>query len=228
MPDEDLQINNSNYGVDRMDTLRPDFSLNLTVQEFEQHYWYRTDLVVICRANRISSSGTKAELEQRIKKLLSGEDTKDERKANAIIRKKLHSDEELSLHTKLIPQGFKFNYKARAFFAQYFQLPKFSFTKDMAAALREAERQGNMEMTVADLIEIYEGKRVIQSSSEEKTYQWNNFVKDFNKDPQSKQIKGDRMKIAAEIWTAVRDSLGSKQYSPELLCQYLKNKQVGE
>ncbi|WP_282942153.1 SAP domain-containing protein [Paenibacillus sp. RC67] len=202
---------------------RPHFSIELTIQEFENHYWYKTDLVDICRTYHISPSGTKAELEQRIKKLLSGEAVKDDRKVNTTIRKNHRGTEEISLHTKLIPDGFKFNARAREFFAQYFNLPKFSFTKDMAAALREAERQGDMEMTVADLIDIYNGKKVVEGP-EEKTYQWNNFVKDFNKDPGSNLIKEDRMKVAAALWTTVRDTPGSKQYLPQLLDSYLKDK----
>ncbi|WP_036746912.1 SAP domain-containing protein [Paenibacillus sp. UNC451MF] len=206
-----------------MSIKRPEFSLKLSVQEFENHYWYKTDLVDICRMNLISSSGTKAELERRIKKLLNGETIEDERKTSTTIRKKQQGTE-ISLQTKLIPDGFKFNAKAREFFAQYYKLPKFSFTKDMAAALREAERQGDMEMTVADLILIHEGKKGRASEDpEEKTYQWNRFVKDFNKDPQSNLIKEDRMKVAAELWKIVRDSPGAKQYSPQLLENYLKN-----
>ncbi|GGG74572.1 hypothetical protein [Paenibacillus radicis (ex Gao et al. 2016)] len=77
-------------------------------------------------------------------------------------------------------------------------------------------------MTVADLIQVYEGKTELVSA-EEKTYQWNNFVKDFNKDPRTKAI-GNRMNVAAQLWKQVRDNPGSKQYSPDLLASYLDDK----
>ncbi|MFD0677788.1 MULTISPECIES: SAP domain-containing protein [unclassified Paenibacillus] len=197
---------------------RPDFSLDLSIQEFEKHYWYKNELIHICSMHNISSSGTKAELEVKIKKLLIGEKTIDHRLLNTNIRKKQELNE-LSLSTRLIPDGFKFNQKAREFFAKYYNKNKFTFTKEMAAALREAERQGNIEMTVADLIQVYEGKTKLESP-EEKTYQWNNFVKDFNKDSRTKGFK-DRMKVAAQIWSKVRDNPGEKLYSPLLLDEYL-------
>jgi hypothetical protein len=37
---------------------RPDFSREFSIQEFERHYWYKKDLIDICRINNISSSRT--------------------------------------------------------------------------------------------------------------------------------------------------------------------------
>jgi len=198
---------------------RPNFSKELPVQEFEKHYWYKSELIEICRECNIPSSGTKAELEVRIKKLLAGESMTDERQAHTNIRKKQELTE-ITLATRLIPDGFKFNQQARDFFANHYKKQKFSFSKEMAAALREAERQGDMNMTVADLIEVYEGKRAVESA-EEKTYQWNNFVKAFNQDVRTKLLK-DRMQVAAQLWREVRDQPGSKQFSPSLLTAHLK------
>ncbi|WP_079909430.1 SAP domain-containing protein [Paenibacillus sp. 32352] len=204
--------------------MRPDFSLEMTIEQFEHHYWYKKELEELCRNHGISSAGTKAELEQRIKNVLSGKTPVDSRKMNSAIRKRRQAEQPLSLHTKLIPEGFKFNAKAREFFAHYYKVPKFSFTKEMAAALREAERQGDMDMTVSDLIAIYEGPKLIQGP-EERTYQWNYFVKEFNKDPLAQGLKQDRMKIAAELWKLVRDNPDDKQYSTTLLANYLKKQE---
>jgi len=200
---------------------RPPFSKEMPVHEFENHYWYKSELNEICRAHNISSSGTKAELEVRIKQLLAGGSMTNERQSHTAIRKKQEL-KEITLATRLIPDGFKFNQQARDFFAQYYKKQKFSFSKEMATALREAERQGDMDMTVADLIEVYEGRRVVVSA-EEKTYQWNNFVKAFNQDERTKQLK-ERMQVAAQLWTKVRDEPGPKQYTPELLTAYLEQK----
>jgi len=198
---------------------RPNFSKELSVQEFERHYWYKSELIEICREFNSPANGTKAELEVRIKKLLAGESMTDERQAHTNIRKKQELTE-ITLATRLIPEGFKFNQQARDFFASHYNKQKFSFSKEMAAALREAERQGDMEMTVANLIEVYEGKRAVVSA-EEKTYQWNNFVKAFNQDLRTKPLK-DRMQVAAQLWRDVRDQPGSKQYTPSLLTAYLE------
>ncbi|MFF2092017.1 SAP domain-containing protein [Paenibacillus sp. NPDC058174] len=166
---------------------RPPFSKALTVQQFELHYWYKNELINVCKTHNIPASGTKAELEERIKKWLAGEEMTDHRQAGTALRKKKQeSHKELTLSTKLIPDGFKFNQQARNFFASYYKKQKFSFTKEMAALLREAKRRGDMEMTIADLIEVYEGKTSLVTS-EEKTYQWNNFVKDLIKTRKQRQ-----------------------------------------
>lgn len=198
-----------------MSNTRPCFSFELSIHEFEQHYWYKRELIEICRCNHIPAWGTKAELEQRIKKLLNGEEVISQRTAGKAERMKKEMNE-LSLHTRLIPDGFKFNQLARDFFARYYKKEKFSFTKEMAAALREAEKQCNTEMTVADLIAIYEGKRAI-NTIEERTYQWNNFVREFSKDPNSYIFKKNRMKVAAILWKEIRDKPGEKKYTPDLL-----------
>lgn len=45
---------------------RPIFSDKLSVKDFEKYYWYKDELVKICRKNNLPSYGTKAELNQYI------------------------------------------------------------------------------------------------------------------------------------------------------------------
>lgn len=201
---------------------RPPFSEQLTVAEFRRHYWYKAELAGICKSIGLSPQGTKAEMQQRVEGFLSGETIADARESHTRIRKKA-SPREITPQTRLIPEGFKFNRQAREFFARYYGKERFSFTKEMAAALREAERTGNLEMTVADLIRVYEVKTdaPAAASSEEATYQWNRFVRDFNADPATRGIK-DRMKTAALLWKRVRDDPGwSKTYSTTYLADLL-------
>lgn len=84
-------------------------------------------------------------------------------------------------------------------------------------------------MKVKDLMSVYlENKSSKQNETtklpdymipEERTYQWNNFVKDFNKDPCSKKFK-NKMKVAALLWRKVRDKPGSKKYTSNLINEY--------
>ncbi|GGB36061.1 hypothetical protein GCM10011409_11850 [Lentibacillus populi] len=195
------------------------FHPDMTIKEFEQHYWYKEDLKRICREHNLSSHGIKAELEDRIKGFLQGEIVPDKRKQSSGQRKR-KSPAEISLDTKLIPDGFKFNQRARGFFKAYYKVSKFSFTKEMASALRDAERRSDQDMTVADLIAIYEnGKRIRTTSPEDRTYQWNNFVRDFNSDDRTKGMK-NKMKVAAYLWKQVKNNPGSKEYNGELLDKF--------
>ncbi|CAJ1182652.1 SAP domain-containing protein [Companilactobacillus paralimentarius] len=51
---------------------RPYFSKKLSVEDFQKFYWYKTELVQICKDNQLPSYGTKAELNQYIIQYLSG------------------------------------------------------------------------------------------------------------------------------------------------------------
>lgn len=214
---------------------RPLFSSKLSVEEFQKHYWYKVELEKICREYNLPSQGTKAELQVYIKEFLSGKKPSNKRaKSSRIRRTAVLNKGEITLDTKLIGDGFKFDNVARSFFADYFQVKKFSFTKDMAADLRKAEEENNLEMTVRDLIKIYiDGKNIKKEkkedkpkinentqSAEEKTYQWNNFVREFFNDDHTK-VFNRNMKVAAYLWSKVRDNPGSKKYSTELLNKYM-------
>jgi hypothetical protein len=112
----------------------------MTIKEFKKHYWYKTDLQEICRKYKISPNGTKAELEQYIESFILGNKPINAREEACKIRKSKHMAKEISLNTKLIGDGFKFNNEARQFFSDYFNVKKFSFTKEMASVLRIAEK----------------------------------------------------------------------------------------
>lgn len=196
----------------------------MSIEEFEEYYWYKDELIHICRANKLPTSGTKAELIKYIKQFLSGKEVRDYRSVNVKRRHRSNDSQKITLDMKLISGGFKFNQQARKFFQQYYGVPKFSFTKQMAAALRQAEQMDNLNMTVADLIEIYEttkNKKPIQTN-EEKTYEWNEFVKDFYKDPRTKGME-NQMKVAAILWNKVKKEKGSKKYHNNMLDDYLSN-----
>lgn len=144
------------------------------------------------------------------------------REESCKIRKSKHMIKEIYLNTKLIEGGFKFNNEARQFFADCFNVKKFSFTKEMASALRTAEKNNDNDMTVSGLIEIYINSKSRDKSNqslEERTYQWNNFVKDFNNDESSKKFK-NKMKVASILWSKVRDNPVPKKYNYSLLEKY--------
>ena len=108
----------------------------------------------------------------------------------------------------------------------------FKFTKEMAATVRKVKKEKNRNFTVMDLLKIYKiGKQCKAMKAypfdfmqpEEKTYQWNNFVRDFNQDYRSKSFK-DKMKVAALLWGKVRDNTGDKRYRSSLNDKYKNEK----
>jgi len=206
---------------------RPIFSPKLSKEEFLSHYWYKTELQEICANYNLPTLGTKAELQKYILAFLDGETPQNMRKMSN--RKRVRtSGQPISLETKLITDGFKFDNKSRAFFANYYNVPNFSFTKAMAAALRMAEENNDTQMTVKDLITIYENKQnPFYASDEESTYQWNIFLKDFHSDSNTKKFT-NKHQIAALLWRRVRDTPGEKKYTSYLLQIYAEDIQKKE
>ena len=193
------------------------------ITEFEHTYYYKTDILKICKLLSLPASGTKAELNSYITAYLNGTPaTQIKTKRKQKLRPSL-TYEEINLDTKLIGSGFSFNNEARRWFANYFGVKNFSFKKEMAIIKRKAEAEDDTKITVRDLIYHIEHwkQEEIESVAEEQTYQWNNFVRDFFEDPATKKYQ-DRLKVAAILWKLVRESSNNKIYSHGLLRQYEK------
>ncbi|CAJ2234654.1 SAP domain-containing protein [Companilactobacillus paralimentarius] len=197
---------------------RPYFSKKLSVEDFQKFYWYKTELVQICKDNQLPSYGTKAELNQYIIQYLSGIPQSQIKTVRTNTHISSLKTEQINPQTKLLATGFKLNAEARKFFADYFQMSKFSFKKSMAIKMRQVQSDQDTSATVQDLIDAYQNK-TLTDNEEEHTYQWNNFVKDFNHDERSKKYS-QKMKVAAIIWSKVRDGQTDKTYRSQLIDQY--------
>ncbi|CAJ1195645.1 hypothetical protein CPEBRM1_ABPJDJAI_01688 [Companilactobacillus paralimentarius] len=197
---------------------RPYFSKKLSVEDFQKFYWYKTELVQICKDNQLPSYGTKAELNQYIIQYLSGIPQSQIKTVRTNTHISSLKTEQINPQTKLLATGFKLNAEARKLFADYFQMSKFSFKKSMAIKMRQVQSDQDTSATVQDLIDAYQNK-TLTDNEEEHTYQWNNFVKDFNHDERSKKYS-QKMKVAAIIWSKVRDGQTDKTYRSQLIDQY--------
>src|SRR6478609_7947240 len=56
-------------------TMRPEFSKNLSITDFTDFYWLKTELQQFCRENNMSPSGFKMELSKRIEVFLTTGET---------------------------------------------------------------------------------------------------------------------------------------------------------
>lgn len=52
---------------------RPDFEDIKTFEEFSRYYWYRDELIKICKAHGLMAAGSKIELNKVIEKYFCGE-----------------------------------------------------------------------------------------------------------------------------------------------------------
>ncbi|EQA44186.1 SAP domain protein [Leptospira broomii serovar Hurstbridge str. 5399] len=202
---------------------RPPFIKIKSVREFEEHYWYREELRRICADLGIPLFGTKVELEERLKAYIKSGDIEQIRsqgrpKIPASKRRQKNPLKKITLNSKILSDGVRFDSVFREFCRAYYGSKKFSFTKAMAEAVRDAEKSGNVNLTVADLLRIYENPPTTPRP-EDTVLRWNRFVKDFHADEKTHAFK-NKLNIAAFIWGKVRDRSGSKRYNSDLLSEF--------
>ena len=215
---------------------RPAFEEIKDYEEFCKYYWYREELIRICKALGLKSDGSKIELNNVIRAYFSGEiilpvkKTKGRSRggmqggAQGGSRGKTTCVSKLSLDTGLIACGFTFGNRFRDFFSEQTGVKPFKFNVDMVATAKAVKENGDVNFTLGDLLDIYYGRKTY-ATYDKSALQWNRFVKDFCADEDTK-IFHERLKAAAFLWKIVRESDRKKVYSHKLFEKYadmLKN-----
>ncbi|RKM59372.1 hypothetical protein D6855_10770 [Butyrivibrio sp. CB08] len=194
---------------------RPDFNSIQDYEEFSKYYWYRDELIKICREHGLKAPSGKIELNKVIEAYFAGERILPEKKR---IKKKKPLTDELTLDTGLIACDFTFGNQFRKFFSEQTGEKHFKFNVDMVATVKAVKEREDESFTLGDLLDVYYGKK-IYARYDKSVLQWNKFVKDFCADDATKEF-GERLKAAATLWKIVRDSDVEKIYSRELLEKY--------
>ena len=195
---------------------RPEFDSIRDYEEFSRYYWYRDELIRICKAHGLRSDGTKIELNRIIEAYFAGEKILPERPKKAGPRK--NTVKELTLDTGLLECGFTFGNRFREFFSEQTGEAHFKFNVDMVATVKEVKARGDETFTLGDLLEVYYGRRTY-ATYDRSALQWNRFVKDFCSD-EATRIYAGRLKAAAALWKIVRESDREKVYSRRLLEEF--------
>ena len=194
---------------------RPDFDSIQDYEEFSKYYWYRDELIKICREHGLKAPSGKIELNKVIEAYFAGERILPEKKRR---KKKKPLTDELTLDTGLIACDFTFGNQFRKFFSEQTGEKHFKFNVDMVATVKAVKEREDESFTLGDLLDVYYGKK-IYARYDKSVLQWNKFVKDFCADDATKEF-GERLKAAATLWKIVRDSDVEKIYSRELLEKY--------
>lgn len=194
---------------------RPQFENIKDYNEFCKYYWYRDELIKICKNLGLKHNGSKIELNEVIKAYFSGNrimpDNNKTKRNKKVVGK-------LTLDTGLIECGFTFGNRIRDFFSEQTGIKPFKFNVDMVATAKAVKENGDQDFTLGDLLDIYYGKKSY-AQYDKSALQWNKFVKDFCADEATKAFK-ERLKAAASLWKIVRESDMPKEYSRELLDKY--------
>ena len=194
---------------------RPEFDSIKTYEEFIKYYWYRDELISICKERGLKSDGSKIELNRVIESYFNGVKIAPGKKKTG---GRPRFTGELTLETGLIECGFTFGPKFREFFEKVTGEERFKFNVDMVATAKAVKENRDESFTLGDLLDIYYGKKTY-ATYDKSALQWNKFVKDFCEDPDT-DVFPNRLKAAAALWKIVRDSDMPKMYSKELFERY--------
>ena len=192
---------------------RADFINIKSFEEFNRYYWYREELLQICKSLGLEYRGTKQELNHIIEQYFKGNIIeKSVRKVNKTQAKAI------TLNTPLLECGFSFNQKFREYFSVVTGIDPFKFNANMATAWRKVKAENDLNFTIQDMLKVYYGESDY-AKYDHSVCQWNQFLKDFCSDKFS-DFYSNKLKVAAILWKEVRDSTNEKTYSRQLLDEY--------
>lgn len=193
---------------------RPPFSSFSSYEEFCQYYWYREELIQICKSIGARHTGSKQELLNVIEEWFKG---------NLLLpvslpKNKGKYQEEITLDTGILECDFTFSQRMRLFFSEITGQTPFKFTADMVATVKKVKEEQDSSFTIRNLLDVYYGREVY-AKFDNSSCQWNQFVKDFCRDVNSEKYH-PKMKAAALLWSFVRKSKEEKVYKSSLLERY--------
>ena len=206
---------------------RPNFSEIKTFEEFSKYYWYREELIKICRTLGLKHNGGKIELNKVIESYFKREKLLPEKSASSRHpESNLRQSEtktrhpelvsgSLSLSTSLIECNFTFGPRFRQFFEKETGVKPFKFNVDMVASAKKAKETNDTNFTLGDLLDIYYDKKTY-AKYDKSALQWNKFVQDFCADTATARFP-NKLKTAARLWKIVRESTREKVYTHDLL-----------
>ena len=192
---------------------RADFINIKSFEEFNRYYWYREELLQICKSLGLEYRGTKQELNHIIEQYFKGNII--EKSVRKVNKKQAKA---ITLNTPLLECGFSFNQKFREYFSVVTGVDPFKFNANMATAWRKVKAENDLNFTIQDMLKVYYGESDY-AKYDHSVCQWNQFLKDFCSDEFS-DFYSNKLKVAAILWKEVRDSTNEKTYSRQLLDEY--------
>jgi hypothetical protein len=186
-----------------------------SLEDFHNHYWYLADLVDFCRRYELDPSGRKDELARRVETFLkTGRRTP--KAPTKTSRRSDRQDGPITLDAP-VTQAFKCDAATRAFFQSVIG-EHFHFTADLQKFRRDHQSKG-IGLTYGDLVrewvaEFERRKDKAYKPRIERTWQYNQFVRDFMGD--KPRNSGKSIRDAAQVWNRIRDHEGPHTYAEYL------------
>lgn len=190
-----------------MSDMRPNLLPGLHADDFGSFYWLKKELLQFCRTYGIAASGSKQDLEARIKVFLNTGDVNKASKARPSIAKLPAQPLVLKLDAP-VPIGFRCSYEARDFFIQYLG-PSFRYSVALQKYVRE-----NPGITFFQVIEEYKRQqdaKALHTSRIDSQFEYNQFTRDYFLDPAN---QGKSRQDCIEAWHRIKAQRGPRTYRP--------------
>ncbi len=178
---------------------RPNLSKNINSDQFRDFYYLKQELVSFCRAEKLSTTGGKQELTERIAHYLeTGE------KKRAIPANKTTIDIGDITKDSIIENNFRCSEKHRAFFKETIG-KLFSFNVIFQKWLKS-----NSGKTYQEAIEVY--YQIVEEKKQgltkiDKQFEYNTYIRDFFADNESKTLED-----AIKCWKYKKSIQGHNRY----------------
>lgn len=178
--------------------MKPKLNKDLLVEEFNDYYFLKEELISFCREEGLKVSGNKSDLEERIRYYLSTGKKLDNTK---IISRKSH--ENITVDT-IIGENFVCSQEARKFFIDKIG-PTFKFKVSFQKWLKN-----NPKKTFAEAIIAYQDINKILKDTPttiDKQFQYNQYIRDFFSNNPEKHLED-----AIKCWNYKKSLPGTCKY----------------
>lgn len=202
----------------KTEVLRPKLDKNISLDDYLNYYWLKTELISFCREMGISTEGWKLEIHERIVEYLTTK--KIDKKSVNVSKPKSSKVSDITLQT-MVNSGFKRNSQTTAFFKSVDS--RFHYS----VKLNQYIRDNVGKITYGDIInewkkEYDEKKKGIKTTPPLPQCEYNQFVKDYLADNKDKGFKE-----AVAAWNVKKRMRGDNIYHREELSLYSKrDKQI--
>lgn len=191
---------------------RPVLTTYIEIDKFKAFYWLKEELLKFCQEQNLSTSGSKAELAQRIelflqngsKSSLEKNNSKNAPGKNNRSAKVKTSDLRLEA---ILTENYKSDEIRRAFFKSIIGA-HFRFTTGFMQFCK-----ANPQKTYREAVEFWQTEQAAKKNKTQQTviapqFEYNQFIRDF-----LTANKGSSLKQAISAWKVAREQPGSRRYS---------------
>ena len=196
---------------------RPKLDENISIENFQNYYWLKKELVDFCRNLGINTSGGKIDISYRIEQYLkTGEKIVHSGREKSISKFNWNSTK-LDLNT-LITDNFSCTENVRSFFKQTIG-ENFKFNVPFLKWLKSNNRK-TLEEAIEKWKEINAHKKDTNFKTEiAPQFEYNTYIREFMSDNRNLS-----MKDAINCWNSKRYLSGRRKYQKEDLTNYLHKK----